>query len=253
MSLAALGLSLQLVPDLFSIDADPKDVFHQLDATPRDLSGWRSAMVASIGDRTSAETGRAGSFARQRGRDASAGGSPGAAVEQQAGPAAVNPPLNLAVINGDFEIVRFLLADGYDVNARTDAGSYPGETPLHSVAYAGHTHIAELLLDYGADVNATDRYRYTPLRRTVEQGHLAMTELLLSKGADIVTRDINGLTLLHVVARTDHVEIARLLITGGVDVNAMDSSGFTPLDYAQGGEFLMAETLRRQGAICTIC
>lgn len=167
--------------------------------------------------------------------------------------ASANPPLNVAAIKGDLDIVQLMLADGHDVNAKSGAGPYPGETPLHSVAYAGHTRIAELLLDYGADVNATDSYRYTPLRRTVEQGHLAMTKLLINKGADIVTRDGNGLSLLHAVARTDHVEIARLLITGGVDVNAMDSFGFTPLDYAQGGGLRMAETLRRLGAICTVC
>ncbi len=163
------------------------------------------------------------------------------------------PPLNKAVINGDFEGVRLLLANGSEVNAKSGAGSYHSETPLHSVAYAGHIQIAQLLFDYGADVNAIDQYGYTPLRRTVEQGHLAMTELLINKGADIVTRDSNGESLLHVVARTDHVAIARLLITGGVDINAMDRDGFTPLDYAQGSETSMVETLRQHGAICTIC
>ncbi len=162
-------------------------------------------------------------------------------------------PLNKAVIEGDFDSVRWLLANGSEVNAKSGAGSYHSETPLHSVAYAGHMQIAELLFAYGADVNAIDQYGYTPLRRTVEQGHLAMTELLINKGADIVTRDRNGESLLHVVARTAHVAIARLLITGGVDINAMDSHGFTPLDYAQGSETSMVETLRQHGAICTIC
>ncbi len=161
--------------------------------------------------------------------------------------------LNKAVIEGDFDGVRLLLANGSEVNAKSGAGSYHSETPLHSVAYAGHMQIAELLFAYGADVNAIDQYGYTPLRRTVEQGHLAMTELLINKGADIVTRDRNGESLLHVVARTAHVAIARLLITGGVDINAMDSHGFTPLDYAQGSETSMVETLRQHGAICTIC
>lgn len=162
-------------------------------------------------------------------------------------------PLNLAVIHGDFDLVQLLLANGSDVNAKSAVGSFHGETPLHSVAYAGHTQVAELLLAYGASVNATDQYSYTPLRRTVEQGHLAMTELLIKKGADIVAKDTNGVTLLHVVARTDHVAIAQLLITDGIDINAMDSFGFTPLDYAQGGEREMAETLEQHGALCTIC
>lgn len=109
------------------------------------------------------------------------------------------------------------------------------------------------MLTYGANVDATDRYSFPPLRRTVDQGHLALAELLIRNGADVTTRDSSGVTLLHVLARTDNIMIAELLIAEGTDVNAMDSFGFTPLDYGQGGEVTMIETLKRHGAACTIC
>ena len=42
-----------------------------------------------------------------------------------------------------------LIAKGADINAKSRDGS----TPLHSAAFLGHTEIAELLIQKGAEVN----------------------------------------------------------------------------------------------------
>ena len=162
--------------------------------------------------------------------------------------------LHIAVQSGNLKIVQLLIARGVDVNARTTAGSYPGQTPLHISALTGQVKVAELLLINGAEIDATDRFGYTPLRRSIDSRNTEMTKLLISKGADVRTRDVNGISLLHVLAHTDDVEMSSLLIDAGADVNAKDKNlGLTPLDYAQDGDPAMIELLEQQGSICTSC
>ena len=58
-----------------------------------------------------------------------------------------------------------------------------GRTPLHIAAWQGHTSMVELLLRYGADVNAVDREQRTPLQSSAWQGHESVVWLLLKAGA----------------------------------------------------------------------
>ena len=67
-------------------------------------------------------------------------------------------PLSVAVANGDKEIVELLIANGADVNAKTNLG----RAPLHEAA-GGRKDVAELLIAEGADVNAKAEDGETPL------------------------------------------------------------------------------------------
>jgi ankyrin repeat protein len=67
--------------------------------------------------------------------------------------------LHLAVSFQRANIVKFLLDNKADVNAK----SKKGWTPLHFVALTGDKEIAELLLSRGADVNSKDEDGETPL------------------------------------------------------------------------------------------
>lgn len=58
-----------------------------------------------------------------------------------------------------------------------------GRTPLHIAAWQGHASMVELLLRYGADVNAVDREQRTPLQSCAWQGHESVVWLLLKAGA----------------------------------------------------------------------
>jgi ankyrin repeat protein len=59
------------------------------------------------------------------------------------------PFLHEAVAAGKREVVAFLISQGADVNANSDAG-----TPLHDAAWRGDADIIRLLVASGADVNA---------------------------------------------------------------------------------------------------
>ena len=58
-------------------------------------------------------------------------------------------PLVLAVSEGKLNVVRYLLDEGANVNARESSGS----TPLAEAAYYGHLDVIKELLLRGADIN----------------------------------------------------------------------------------------------------
>lgn len=68
--------------------------------------------------------------------------------------------LGTAIVNGDLEKVKRLVADGEPVD---EVGKW-GYTPLHAAANLGHNEIVKFLIDNGADVNRDDNERKaTPL------------------------------------------------------------------------------------------
>ena len=52
-------------------------------------------------------------------------------------------------------------------------------------AQEGHEEILRLLLENGADVNAKDRSKKTALHMAADKGHVSTLKLLLKNGADI--------------------------------------------------------------------
>ncbi len=58
-----------------------------------------------------------------------------------------------------------------------------GRTPLSVAAWCGHTGIAKLLLDSGAEVNARDQYGWTPLREAEVSDRRPVIDLLRQCGA----------------------------------------------------------------------
>lgn len=103
-----------------------------------------------------------------------------------------------------------------------------GSTYLHLAAYHGHVDCTKLLLDNGADVEATDFQLATPLF----SARLATSKLLLERGAHVDAMDKGGNTPLHHASGTNELESLErmeLLISCGADVNCRDNDGDTPL------------------------
>jgi ankyrin repeat protein len=72
----------------------------------------------------------------------------------------VDPPLHLSVRYGKFNVTAFLLENGAKVNQRCFLS---GDTPLHEAVSKNDLLIADLLIHYGADVNAVSFFGSTPL------------------------------------------------------------------------------------------
>lgn len=95
-----------------------------------------------------------------------------------------------AVGMGEPERVQELLRRDPTLVSERKAGQWGDRTPLHVAASAGHTEIARLLLDSGADVNARDQGdNATPLHWAAGEGHLETAKLLVERGAILDATD----------------------------------------------------------------
>lgn len=141
--------------------------------------------------------------------------------------------LSAAVKEGKVQATRKLLAAGAD--PRRVAPGFERYTPLHWASRRGHTTVARLLIEHGADVNAQDRNSDAPLHLACTHDRPDIVWLLLEKGADVDARNVWGTTPLHLVARRINWKLVRLLLDAGADVNARNRGNCTPLHKACSG------------------
>ena len=86
-----------------------------------------------------------------------------------------------AVIHGDVEGVREMLAAGADADARNRYG----QTALMVAAQRGHVRIVEALVEAGADLDVTAKYNLTALMLAIVAGHAAVARIIAGAGADL--------------------------------------------------------------------
>ncbi|KAE8300109.1 Ankyrin-2 [Larimichthys crocea] len=90
----------------------------------------------------------------------------------------------------------------------------------------------ELLVKYGASIQAITESGLTPIHVSAFMGHLNIVLLLLQNGASPDIRNIRGETALHMAARAGQMEVVRCLLRNGALVDAMAREDQTPLHIA---------------------
>ena len=178
--------------------------------------------------------------------------------------------LHLAARAGDINEVKQLLAEKADLEARyspapAHGGSCKELTPLMEAASGGgaDTRIVRLLLDAGADVQATSSAGMTALWYAAEKGDPGRVRLLLEAGSDPNGCSNNGRSPLMAAAETSWLatgpdvgvetlgspDCVKLLLAAGPEVDAVGPTNQTALlCAAEDGNGRSVSLLLRAGA-----
>ena len=128
---------------------------------------------------------------------------------------------------GNIEAVKQHLADGVDVNSKSDIG----RTPLDVAIAFKQPLITDLLRKHGGKTR-DELKAAESIVVAVELGNIEAVKQHLNDGTEVNAKGGTGRTPLHWAAIEGHKEIAELLIAEGADVNAKTNDGKTPLDEA---------------------
>jgi ankyrin repeat protein len=140
-------------------------------------------------------------------------------------------PLHYAAFCGLHDIVKFLIVEhSQDVNAR---GFNDDETPLIVASREGHSEVARVLLERGADTETRDDGDWSPLERASRYGHVEVVQVLLKHGADVNAQDQDNRTPLYVASDFGQAAAARVLLEHNADPNAKRRNNRTPLHGAR--------------------
>ena len=103
-----------------------------------------------------------------------------------------------ALVNRDIDGLRVLLDRGVSPNSSPNS-STGGMSPLDYAVRTGNGRALRMLLEKGANPNATDAAGETPLLHAIARGYRDMGAALLDFGANPNVRDRNGRTPLQLV------------------------------------------------------
>lgn len=155
----------------------------------------------------------------------------GAYLDTPAGPSR-HTPLQLAATEGDVAPIQILLRRGAALEY-TDSGT--GMRPLHCAVLGDRMQAVQELLANGADMDAKTDLSLTPLMISAANGNVGITRLLVEKGADVNARQTNmhGDTALMKGAKKGSTDVVSALLDGGADATLTDAFNKTAAAHAR--------------------
>ena len=159
-------------------------------------------------------------------------------------PADGEHPLFLAIRRDQTDLLASLLRQGTPVSLRTQDGT----SPLTYAALRGSVTSVRLLLEHGADPNATNKAGVTALVWGARE--IAKVRLLLEAGgAPNVQTKLGNTPLIIAAAHAPSADVVRLLLEHGADLQSTNHRGTSALRNAvRAGELETAKVLLDRGA-----
>ena len=128
------------------------------------------------------------------------------------------------------QVEEIVKENGELLNSRLDDA---GNTALIVAVKEGRYETAQLLLQYGADVDIQNTYSDTALVYAIMANNTDMVKLLLTYEANVNTKSFMGTTPLMWAAKVGDVGIIDLLLQAGADINAVNAKGENAEDIAR--------------------
>ncbi|DAZ94511.1 TPA: hypothetical protein N0F65_011864 [Lagenidium giganteum] len=150
--------------------------------------------------------------------------------------------LHFAAKSGDRAIVEAICKQDAQ---HVDCWNVNGDTPLIWACIEGRAEAVEVLLSFGADVNAVNQFGATTLICAVmigedpeaddsDQDRAKILRMLLQKNAKLVNfQDREGSTAMHLAASCGYLECVKTLLELGADITLRNAIGQTPLEEAE--------------------
>ena len=133
--------------------------------------------------------------------------------------------LGKACENGHLPVAKVLMENG--------ANPYIGGTPaMHAAAWANEPTVVKFLLKEGVNVNARDPHNRTALHMAALMNRVDVVKLLLDADCDPDLKGYNGCTALHNAVSHNSVDVVKLLLDTRCDLDLKNNNGQTALHCA---------------------
>lgn len=175
-------------------------------------------------------------------------------------------PIFLAAMGEDFVRLRLL----HEAEAGLNIKNNLGNTPLFCVVaspekrYESRLTKLDLLLQYGADVDARNNRGRTPIAQAARERNLEAAAFLLEHGAEVNTKDHQGMTPLLSAVKALYEwgpsyagiaqvhgchQMVELLLKFGAEVHAVSYFGKNALFFARNEKFGSVSRLLREAGL----
>jgi len=121
------------------------------------------------------------------------------------------PPLHLSAAFAGPEAVTLLIEHGAHIH-QVSHNPLRNQALHACIALGNSVEVARILVEAGADMNATAAGGYTPLHLAASNGKREIVVLLLERGADREPRCDQGKTPAEYARERGHADIAALLV-----------------------------------------
>lgn len=114
-----------------------------------------------------------------------------------------------AIDNHNYEKLEALIREGRNM---IDKPNKEGYTLLAWAAFVGETEMAKMLINLGADVNATNYYGNTSLMLAAFMNHDAIVKLLINNPhTDVYKRNQNSQNAAEIARLVNNTRVAKML------------------------------------------